>query len=125
MANILASITRLVGRSRTASQASKAVTKGAAAQMRETLAILVSLKAGMKAAVPEAIKVVAKNAGKPTLLSSLRNALRHIIKAIVKPAALNPRQKITVHASASTPFVNIPAVLKTRADILTSTTPVE
>lgn len=109
-------MTLSVGFSFMKTHANRAVTKGAVAQINETFATLVNLNAGMNAAVPEAPRTAAKNAGLPKRrISSLTPDL--ISKYTnVNAIPLRPRQKMTSHAVASTDFVNIPAVLKARAD---------
>ena len=115
----------LVGISRNHNQANAIASRGELAKIRATLATVVSLNEVKKAAVPEAPMMAAARPGPPILTKSLARVPRQAIYAVVNKAAKRPRQKITSHALASTPFVKIPAELKTIADMTTRVTPMK
>ena len=78
-----------------------------------TLATAVFLNAAMKHTVATLPTVAADHPAQPKRFQSASpgGPRRHARYADMKPAARSPRQSSTVHTSAWTPFVKIPAML--------------
>ena len=79
----------------------------------------------MKQMVAALLTVAADHPAQPRCFQSASPARprRHTSQADITPPARSPRQSSTVHTSASTPLVKIPAVLHASADIATRTRP--